>query len=60
MVKAAPRHLAVLFLIVACVIGAFGKDTPAQVLTWPESGTQLVSFELGKFERFGWHSGQND
>jgi len=53
------KVLAVFSLVAVCAPLLAAKDAPQQVLVWPESGPQLVRFELGKFERFSWHSGEN-
>jgi len=53
------RILLLFFLIAVCAELLSAKDAPQQVLVWPESGAQLVRFELGKFERFASHAGEN-
>jgi hypothetical protein len=37
-----------------------GKDTPAQIMVWPESGSPVVRFSFGKFKEIGSYSGQRD
>jgi hypothetical protein len=41
-------------LWIACfVAGAFAKDPPAQVVTWPDNGTPVLRFSFGKFREVG-------
>jgi len=37
--------------LVAAVV--FAKDQPAQIITWPDSGTPVLRFTLGKFKEAG-------
>jgi hypothetical protein len=39
------------FLLLTSTI--FGKDQPGQVIDWPESGTPVLRFTLGKFKEVG-------
>src|SRR5579863_1289287 len=32
---------------------AFAKDSPAQVITWPEQGSPILRFTFGKFKEVG-------
>ena len=41
----------VMFLLT--VAAAAGKDQPSQVIMWPESGTPVLRFTLGKFKDIG-------
>jgi len=45
----------ILLLLVVCVLGSttYAKDTPAQVIVWPESGTPVLRFSFGKFKEVG-------
>jgi len=45
----------ILICLVAAIAGpkVFAKDTPAQVITWPESGTPVLRFTFGKFKEIG-------
>jgi hypothetical protein len=44
----------VIALCIAClVVGAYAKDPPAQVITWPDSGTPVLRFTFGKFKEVG-------
>jgi hypothetical protein len=48
------RHsLLGLFLFAACVFAALAKDTPFQVIVWPEQGASVVRFTFGKFKEVG-------
>jgi hypothetical protein len=39
------------FLIVFCVWPEFAKDTPPQVIVWPNTGTPIVRFTFGKLKQ---------
>lgn len=45
------RALPLFFLLLVIFVQA--KDQPVQVITWPESGTPVVRFNLGKFKEAG-------
>lgn len=48
------RHLLLgLFLFASCVFTALAKDTPFQVIVWPEQGASVVRFTFGKFKEVG-------
>jgi len=47
------RRLALLLLVLPFSISLLAKDQPAQVLVWPESGTPVIRFSLGKFKEQG-------
>jgi hypothetical protein len=52
-----PAWLACL-LMVCCVLPAFAKDTPPQVIVWPDTGTPIVRFTFGKLKQLASIHGQ--
>jgi len=46
-------HRTVSVIIVLVAVDSFAKDPPAQVITWPESGTPVLRFNFGKFKEIG-------
>ncbi|MBZ5600204.1 MAG: PEGA domain-containing protein [Acidobacteriia bacterium] len=40
-------------LIVLCPVLALAKDQPSQIIVWPDSGTPVLRFTLGKFKEAG-------
>ena len=42
--------LVVFVLTIFAIATAYAKDPPAQVLTWPETGTPVLRFTFGKFK----------
>ena len=43
----------VAILAALVVPSAFAKDSPAQVIVWPQSGTPILRFTFGKFKEVG-------
>jgi hypothetical protein len=47
------KPLPLLLVILLLASAAYAKDPPAQVIVWPESGTQVLRFSFGKFKEVG-------
>jgi hypothetical protein len=47
------QYLRVLLAVFLTLSTAYAKDQPAQVITWPESGTPVLRFSFGKFKEIG-------
>jgi len=52
------KVIAVVFLLLTLGVGfvglsAYAKDSPAQVIVWPERGAPVVRFTFGKFKEVG-------
>ncbi len=47
------RKACLLCFLFCAFLAAPAKDTPLQVLTWPESGTPTLRFTFGKFKEVG-------
>jgi PEGA domain len=47
------RFLPVLACLLLIAASAFAKDTPQQVLDWPQSGTPVLRFSFSKFKELG-------
>lgn len=45
-----PRFALLFLALVSLVLPAFAKDTPLQVITWPETGTPVLRFSFSKFK----------
>src|SRR6516162_344364 len=43
----------VFFFALCLTAAAFAKEQPGQILVWPESGTPVVEFTLGKLKDLG-------
>jgi hypothetical protein len=41
------------FLSVLAICAAYAKDTPTQVIVWPETGSPVLRFTFGKFKEVG-------
>jgi hypothetical protein len=51
-----------LFALVATLAtrSGYGKDAPAQVITWPDSGAPVIRISFGKFKESGSNAGQRN
>jgi hypothetical protein len=47
------KALPLLFANLLLVSAVYAKDSPAQVIIWPESGMQVLRFSFGKFKEVG-------
>lgn len=47
------RLLALVFLATLAICAAYAKDSPSQVIVWPENGTPVLRFTFGKFKEVG-------
>jgi hypothetical protein len=58
--KALSELVALTFVVIVAVGSLVAKDTPAQVLNWPESGSPVVRITLGKFKEISSVAGQRN
>src|SRR5215470_9772926 len=50
--------LASFVVLFSLAMSAIAKDTPSQVINWPQSGARVVRVTLGKFKELGSVAGE--
>jgi hypothetical protein len=53
------RIIAAAFFVVVVTCSLAGKDVPAQVITWPQTGSPVIRITLGKFKEISSVAGQH-
>ena len=54
------KIIAAVFLVFLATSTLVGKDTPTQVLNWPQTGSPVVRITLGKFSQISSVAGQRN